>query len=366
MVAEDPGSGANSPANATVLNKYKTAGDLASRALAHALTLALPGASIFEACREVDAYVRSEASKVYTEGKIPRGVAFPCCMSVDEQLCAFSPIDIASDRRLKEGDVVKIELGAHVDGFPALVATTVVVGATAERPATDIPASIVDAATKVAEASIELLRAGKSTSAISCDLKRLSEELGFSFAEGIVSHTMRKDQIADYDGDRMLLVHPTAEQSKMVPDCTFQPYDVLALDIALSAGSGKLVFPEHRPTIYKRTTHHHSLRLKTSRVVLADVTARFGGMAFSLRDMENVARARMAVQECCQHQVMTAYEVLQEQEKGKITARVMLTVMVQPDGSILRLTDYKHRPELLVPSPNPVQSASLRDLIISP
>lgn len=363
MAPEKIATESNTPSNVSVLNKYKAAGDLANRALLHALTLVLPGASIYETCRAVDAFIGTEASKLYTETKMSRGVAFPCCISVNEQLCTFSPVDASTDRTLKDGDLVKVELGAQFEGYPALVATTVVIGASTENPVTGVSADIVDATAKVAEATIKLLQAGKSSWAIAADVRALTRELGFAFAEGIISHTMSKDNLANYGEERILLVKPTSEQSKMVSECTFKPYDVIAIDICLSSGSGKMVFPNHRPTIYKRTTHQHSLRLKTSRAILADVRTRYGGMAFNLRDMENLARARVAVQECCQHQVMTAYEVLQEQEKGKVTARVMLTVMVQPDGSILRLTDFKHRPELFKPSPKAIQSEHLKTLI---
>ena len=49
----------------------------------------------------------------------------------------FSPCPEDSIK-LKNGDVVKIDLGAHIDGFSAMVAHTVVVGGKAEGKAAEV------------------------------------------------------------------------------------------------------------------------------------------------------------------------------------------------------------------------------------
>jgi methionine aminopeptidase len=69
--------------------------------------------------------------------KLERGIAFPCCLSVNEVAGHFSPCPEDSIK-LKNGDVVKIDLGAHIDGFAAMVAHTVVVGGKAEGKAAEV------------------------------------------------------------------------------------------------------------------------------------------------------------------------------------------------------------------------------------
>lgn len=59
-----------------------------------------------------------------------KGIAFPTCISVNNVVGHFSPLK-SEDSNLKEGDVAKIDLGVHIDGFLGLVAHTVVVGSTA-------------------------------------------------------------------------------------------------------------------------------------------------------------------------------------------------------------------------------------------
>ena len=64
------------------------------------------------------------------------GIAFPTCLSVNNCICHFSPLKSENDVTLKDGDVVKVDMGAHVDGYIAVVAHTYVIGATKEKPVT--------------------------------------------------------------------------------------------------------------------------------------------------------------------------------------------------------------------------------------
>ena len=52
------------------------------------------------------------------------GIAFPCCISVNNCICHYSPLSHDPDTVLKEGDLAKIDMGAHIDGFIAVVAHT--------------------------------------------------------------------------------------------------------------------------------------------------------------------------------------------------------------------------------------------------
>lgn len=57
-----------------------------------------------------------------------KGIGFPVCISVNEIVGHFSPlISESQDCILKEGDVAKIDLGVHVDGYLTMVAHTIVV-----------------------------------------------------------------------------------------------------------------------------------------------------------------------------------------------------------------------------------------------
>ena len=45
-----------------------------------------------------------------------KGISFPTCISVNNIVGHYSPLK-SEDQQLKEGDVAKIALGVHIDGF---------------------------------------------------------------------------------------------------------------------------------------------------------------------------------------------------------------------------------------------------------
>jgi len=75
--------------------------------------------------------------------------------------------DPLSEQKLAKGDVVKIHLGAHIDGFAAISAETIVVGATLESPVTGRRADALRAAWAAAEIAMRLVRVGNKNSQVS-------------------------------------------------------------------------------------------------------------------------------------------------------------------------------------------------------
>jgi methionine aminopeptidase len=68
----------------------------------------------------------------------------PCCISVNEIAGHYSPCPDDSTK-LKTEDLVKIELGAHIDGFAANAGHTLVVGGKLKGRAADVILAANDA-----------------------------------------------------------------------------------------------------------------------------------------------------------------------------------------------------------------------------
>ena len=79
-------------------------------------------------------------------------------------VCHFSPLHSEEDTILKDGDIVKIDLGIHIDGFIAGLAHTVVVGASKENKITGRKADVLLAAYYAAEIAQRLVKPGNSVS----------------------------------------------------------------------------------------------------------------------------------------------------------------------------------------------------------
>jgi methionine aminopeptidase len=99
-------------------------------------------------CQEGDAFIEEELKKIFNNKKskkLERGIAFPTCISVNHIMGHYSPMGDESFV-LQEGDVAKIDLGAHLDGFIAQAAHTIVVSADASSKVTGRKAEVVLAA----------------------------------------------------------------------------------------------------------------------------------------------------------------------------------------------------------------------------
>lgn len=78
----------------------------------------------------------------------------------------FYRSDPQSSQVLAKDDVVKIQLGAHIDGFASISAETIVVGATAANPATGRRADVVKAAWHAAEFAMRTIKVGNKNWAV--------------------------------------------------------------------------------------------------------------------------------------------------------------------------------------------------------
>ena len=96
------------------------------------------------------------------------GLAFPTCVSVNNCVAHYSPLasDALAEQALAKGDVVKLHVGAHIDGFAAVSAETLVVGASAAEPVTGRKADVIKAAWTAAEAAMRIVKVGNKNWAV--------------------------------------------------------------------------------------------------------------------------------------------------------------------------------------------------------
>jgi len=103
--------------------------------------------------------IMSEVEKTYNKKKLDKGIAFPTCVSPNHICGHFSPLP---DNKLtiKEGDLVKVMLGVHIDGFSAIAAHTIVVHSDPSKVTDGSQANVTLAAYKAVQAALRLMRPG--------------------------------------------------------------------------------------------------------------------------------------------------------------------------------------------------------------
>ena len=79
---------------------------------------------------------------------------------------------------MKKGDVVKIQLGAQLDGYAAIVAETLVVGATKESPVEGKTADLLKAVQVASEVAIRVMKPGATNLEVARKIEEAVKEFG--------------------------------------------------------------------------------------------------------------------------------------------------------------------------------------------
>ncbi|XP_068644192.1 ERBB-3 BINDING PROTEIN 1 [Aristolochia californica] len=309
-----------------VVNKYKSAAEIVNKALQLVLSECKPKAKIVDVCEKGDAFIREQTGNMYknTKKKIERGVAFPTCISINNTICHFSPL--ASDEAImEENDIVKIDMGCHIDGFIAVVAHTHVLQ---EGPVTGRAADVIAAANTAAEVALRLVRPGRKNKDVMEAIQKVAAAYDCKIVEGVLSHQLKQFVI---DGNKVIL--SVSNPETRVDDAEFEENEVYAVDIVTSTGDGKpKLLDEKQTTIYKRAVDkNYHLKMKSSRFIFSEISQKFPIMPFTARVLEE-KRARLGLVECVNHDLLQPYPVLHE-KPGDLVAHIKFTVLLMPNGS---------------------------------
>jgi curved DNA binding protein len=319
--------------NSDVVTKYKTAAEIVNKTLLGLTQYCKAGVKVYDCCVFGDSLVSKQCESVFKTKKIEKGLAFPTCVSVNECVAHYSPCKSEEDALvLKAGDVVKVDVGAHVDGFIAVAAHTFVVkaegAAAGGASATGRTADVVKAAYLAAEACVKLIKPGASNAEVTALLKTVAGDFKVSNVQGVLMHELKQFVI---DGNNVAINREELEQK--VDKFEYEACKVYTVDVVMSTGAGKPIQREERTTVFKRAVDQsYMLKMQASRYVFSEVNKRFATFPFSLRALDDEKKARMGVVECVKHNLFHPYPVLYEKQ-GDIVAHFKYTVLLLPQGT---------------------------------
>merc|ERR1712110_524487 len=145
---------------------------------------------------------------------------------------------------------------------------------------------------------------------------------------------MEKDTI---DGKKTIIQNPTEKQRQEHENCEFAVNEVYAIDMLISTGDGKSWDMDFRTTIYKREPEQvYQLKMKASRAIFSEVEKKFDTMCFNLLSLADEKKAKMGINECVNHGLITPFPVLFEKE-DEIVAQFKFTTLLMPNGP-MRIT----------------------------
>ena len=155
----------------------RKASRIVAEVLAKLRKLVEPGITTLELDRFAEAYLTKRGAKPAFKGY--RGYSYTLCASVNEAVVHGLP----SRRKLKEGDIVGLDLGAIVDGYYGDAAITVPVGEVSEEAR-----RLIAIAEECLRRGLAKVQAGKRLSDVSHAVQEYAEAHGYSVVRAFVGH----------------------------------------------------------------------------------------------------------------------------------------------------------------------------------
>jgi len=168
--------------SARELDHMRRAGKILSEVKDRLRTLVRAGVSTREIDADVEAFIVTRKARSAFKGY--RGFPATVCTSINEEVVHGIP---SSRRRLKDGDIIGLDLGCIVDGYYADCAITLAVGAVPPRVQ-----ELLDVTRESLDKAIVQCRAGNRLGDISHAVQSHCESHGFSVVRAFVGHGIGK------------------------------------------------------------------------------------------------------------------------------------------------------------------------------
>lgn len=287
-----------------MLDSLREAGRIASAARALGAARVVPGARLLDVCEAVEQEIARRGG----------GLAFPVQTSRNDVAAHYCPPP-GDPTVYAAGDLAKLDIGVHVDGWVVDTALTVNVG--------DVPQNrvLVDAASRALEAAIAVARAGVPVRALSAVIEQTIRGAGLKPVRNLCGH-----------GVGRYVVHCAPP----IPNVAGSGQDalkagaVVAIEPFATDGPGH-VSEEGTPEIFRLDPGSSAAGAPHADVV--DAIRSLSGLPFARRQLAGCERT--AIDETLvwlrRHARLTAYPPL-VQKGGRPVAQAEHTIHVGPDG----------------------------------
>lgn len=281
------------------LDKHRQAGEIVTAAKAEARGMVEPGASGLAVAEAVEDLIADRGGEP----------AFPCNVSVNEVAAHYTP---SRDDELlfEDGDLVKLDIGAHVDGYIADSAFTVSLGGDDE---------LVEAAEAGLSAGVETVRAGVDTAEVGGAIESAIRERGVNPVVNLTGHGLER---------YVQHAEPSIPNVGNGRGATLEEGQVVAIEPFTTRGQGR-VTEAGDGEIYRLEQEDASARSRRARDVLEKVK-RFHGLPFAARWLDG--GAGLGLKMLVKSDAVRNYPVLKE-VTGEPIAQAEDTVIVQEGGA---------------------------------
>jgi len=295
-----------------VLDYYRQAGCIGGEARDFGASLLEPGANALEVVTKIEDFIRRKGGEI----------AFPATLSLNEAAAHYTP---KHDDTLafRKGDLVKVDVGAHVEGYIADTALTVEVGGTSNY--TMLREAVDDAL----DIAIGLLRPKAPLNLIGAAIEQTIESFGFKPISNLTGHSLKQyvlhaglsvPNIRDMTSDRV------------------KEGDVLAVEPFATTGVGKV--DGRKPGNIYRIGKIKSTKY---RKVVEFIQIQFRTLPFAERWLyPHVKHLGFTLNTLIRNGIIQPYSILSEISKGMVTQKEHTVIITKQGCEVTTDTDGRY------------------------
>ncbi len=281
--------------------KLAKAGKIARAAREKGAELAKPGTPLLEIAEKVEDFIRQQGAQP----------AFPVNLSANENAAHFTP-GAEDTGVVGEKDLLKVDVGVHVDGWIADTALTVDVSGEWGK--------LQEASTQALADALSVMRAGANTRQVGKSIEAAIRSRGFKPIENLCGHSLEPWVL--HAGTEI----PNVEAGGRV----LEEGEVFAVEPFASTGSGLVHEGTAEAEIYS-VASAKPVRLPASRRLLGMVLEEYKLLPFAKRWLQEIPSLNLAVNDLSRQGVLHSYPVLRE-TSGAFVSQAETTVIIEGDS----------------------------------
>lgn len=291
---------------AQMRKNFEAAGKAAASVLKEVPKLVLPGESALDIAETLEKMIGDAGAKP----------AFPANISINDIAAHFTP-EIDNKLIVGETDLVKIDIGTHMEGCIGDMAVTVDLSGEQGK--------LCEASETALAAAISAMKPGVKVGALGAEIEREITARGFRPIENLTGH-----KIEPY------LLHAGVEIPNIASSGTYelQEGDIFAVEPFASAGSGRVADTSQVEIFALQATP--KLRGKYTRELLAHIIKNYFSLPFAERWLAQVFNSKLtlstSLRELLSSGALHPYPVLRDTGRGQVSQKEH-TVIIEHDSA---------------------------------
>ncbi len=290
--------------NDEILEKYRRAGKIAKEAREFGKQLISENKTLLEVATKIEDLIVKHGGRV----------AFPVNIAIDDVAAHFTPRHDDNKLTFQRGNVVKLDVGAHIDGYIADTAVTVEVSTNNWR-------DLIKASEEALYVAIDMIKPGVDLGLVGKAVDQTISSYGFKPISNLTGHSLEQYKL--HAGVSI----PNVEEA----NCgTVEPGQILAIEPFSTNGAGK-VNGYKMSNIY-RFVRERPITNNDAKLILDKIMKYRRSLPFSERWCTRyLPKPNKALYKLVRTQIISIYPILKDKDGGMV-AQTEHSVIITKDG----------------------------------